>query len=395
MKKLLLVLALFVIAAATLVYFYGQEIFQYSAETLIKKNLPVYVKVDRIIFDLENGQVKVKNLRVKNPRGYMTDSLAEIELINCKYKAKKGNILQGIIVTEISADKPTINIERRPDGRLNLNDMGEVMSSGETAVKAAPETGGGKARTPDVNKGIAQLLTLTDTIEIKKGKVYFLDSVVSKPPYKLVFDNVNGTLVMKLKGDFTSVLTVSSTGSGFVNSDPAQKIDWKVSLDPRASALTMSNRFEIHGVEITQFRPYYDPYLPITITQGWCSGTLVFDFDRGNIGSMNTLVLKRFRFAQKKEGQGSSVWQSDTIPRMIEYLRSSPDEITFDFKIKGTMQDPKFYPGDHVKKAITAMTVDTISDALKQSIRGEGQPATGEKSDAERVVDVLQELLKR
>jgi hypothetical protein len=247
----------------------------------------------------------------------------------------------------------------------------------------------------DINKEITRLLTLTDTIEITKGKVYFLDSVVSKPQYRLIFDNVNGELVMKLKGDFTSVLAASSTGSGFVNSDPGQRVSWKVSLDPRASALTMSSRFEIQGVEITQFKPYYDPYIPIVITQGWCSGTLVFDFDRGNIGSMNTLVLQRFRFAQKKEGQGSSSWQPDTIPRMIEYLRSSPDEITFDFKIKGTMQDPKFYPGDHVKKAITAMTVDTISDALKQSIRGEGQPATGEKSDAERVVDAIQELLKR
>ncbi|MGB3113102.1 MAG: hypothetical protein WBC00_00575, partial [Candidatus Omnitrophota bacterium] len=153
-----------------------------------------------------------------------------------------------------------------------------------------------------------------------------------------------------------------------------------------------SNRYEVSDLNVLLFRPYYDRYSPIDIKKCRVSGTLVFDFNSGNIGSMNTLRLSDLRFEVMRDASGVGFWEA-SIPEIIEYLRTSSGEIVFDFKIKGDMNNPRFYPGPHLKQAIQMKVVDTIADALAP--KEEGQGGVAGKSDAEQVVDVFRELLKR
>ncbi|MGB2600192.1 MAG: DUF748 domain-containing protein [Candidatus Omnitrophota bacterium] len=390
MKKILIILFIIFVAAAAVVYYFRYDIFQVSAEAIIKKNLPPFVHVDRIIFNLKDGLLEVKGFSLRNPRGYINKDLAKIDSITCRYKMKGDNILDGLEVTGIEASRPLINIERLPDGRFNINEMDKVMKEGE---KAAPR----KEKAPTAGKrsskrDISDFVKLTNTIDIKSGKIVFLDKAVRPSPTVLTFEDVNGKVVLGLADDYRSVNSMESQGEGDINGDSSQRVRWVVSLDPDTERLTMSNRYEVSGVDITQFKPYYDRYSPIDIKRGWCSGTFVFDFDNGNIGSMNTLRLRGLKFAVKEDASSSGFWEA-AVPDIIQYLRSSSGEIVFDFKIKGDMNSPRFYPGPILTKAIQAKVVDTITEALSKKGEEGGAPS-GERSDAEKVVDILRGLLK-
>ncbi|MGB3112628.1 MAG: DUF748 domain-containing protein [Candidatus Omnitrophota bacterium] len=392
MKKLGIILLVFLVIFAGIIYYFRFEIFQHSAEAIVRKNLPPYVTVQNILFNLKEDLLEVKGLGIKNPKGYRAKDLATVGSITCRYKMKGKNILDGIKVTEIVTRGFVINIERLPDGRLNINEMDKVMETGKKAgdskVKAPGKEGGKSA----FGKDISDIIELTKTIDIRDGRVVFTDEAVTSPPYTLTFDNINGQLDLTLAGDYRSVNYVSSRGGGVLNGDPSQRINWVVSLDPKKERLTMSNRYEVSDLNVLLFRPYYDRYSPIDIKKCRVSGTLVFDFNSGNIGSMNTLRLSDLRFEVKRDASGVGFWEA-SIPEIIEYLRTSSGEIVFDFKIKGDMNNPRFYPGPHLKQAIQMKVVDTIADALAP--KEEGQGGVAGKSDAEQVVDVFRELLKR
>ncbi|MFC1644226.1 DUF748 domain-containing protein [Candidatus Omnitrophota bacterium] len=394
MKKLAFIVLVFIAVVVGVLYVFRFDIFQYSAETIIKKNLPAYVKVDSIIFNLEKGTMEVNGLGIKNPKGYHNKFLATIKTITCRYKMKGKNILDGIEVTEIIAQSPVINIERRGDGKLNVNEMGPVMASGNpkeiAEAKPVEKKTSSSAKQSFAGRDISDLIKLTDTINIKDGEVVFLDSFRANRPYKLTFEGLIGNLVIRLNDDYSSVLRMASQGRGFLQGDRSQQISWVVSLDPTAKELTMSNRYQISNIDILLFSRYYAPYSPIAILGGRCSGTLVFDFDHGNIGSTNTLVVRGLRFRQEAEGSAYGFWQSDIIPQVINYLQSNPDEVTFDFKIKGTIENPQFYPGPHVKAAIQAVVVDKVSETIR-SLTQEGS----DTSDAGKVVDVIKGLLNK
>ena len=395
MKKVLISLLILVVVVAGIIYYYRYDIFTMSAESIIRKNLPSYVTLDEIKFDLAGGKVSVNGLGIKNPFGYNNKYLATIGSITCRYEMRGKTILDGIAITDITAKAAIINIERRADAKINVNQMGDVLNTStpqKKSLKTEAETG----KSP-VNVDIASLVKLPDTINLKNGKVIFSDSYGFRQPYRLSFENVDATLVLKLSSDYKTVLDVQSQGSGLVGGDPAQKLNWVISLNPTISALTMGNTFHLRDIEITPFAPYYDTYSPISIQKGRVSGTLIINFDHGNIGSQSTLYLSGLVFSVKEGAAGAQYWQA-AIPEVIRYLQSSPGEITFDFKIKGSMQNPQFYPGPHVKAAIQNMVVDKVSDAIDSFTKDKSEADSGTgsgKSDAEKVADIVKGLLNR
>ena len=388
MKKILLVLFIIFIAGLAVIYYFRHDIFQVSAEAVIRKSLPPFVTVDRIIFDLKKGLLEVKGFAIENPKGYKNKSLARIDSITCKYKLKSDNVLGGLEVTEITARRPLINIERLAGGRFNINEMDEVMG-GEKTESPAEKKAGPEKKKPS-KRNISDFIKLTDTINITDGKVVFIDNDVRPSPNILTFEKMNGEIVLNLTDNYSAVKSMSTKGAGVINGDSSQRVNWIVSLDPNPQRLTMSNRYEVNGADITTFKPYYDEYSPIDIKSGTFSGTLVFDFDNGNIGSMNTLRFRGLKFALKKDTSGAGFWEA-AVPDIIEYLRSSTGEIVFDFKIKGDMNSPRFYPGPILKNAMQAKMVDTLTEALAGEGEEEGAPS-GKKTDAEKVVDVLRGL---
>ena len=388
MKKIGIILLVFLVLAAAIVYHYRYDIFQYSVESIIRNNLPPYLSIKEIEFDLDRDVFTMKGISIKNPKAYLTKFLVNVDLVSCRYQKKGKNIWDGIEITSIRAENPVITVERSEKGKVNLAEMGQVM-----AVKPAPSK---KKVLTDVKKqkkrfgffpkqmkkDISGLVKLTDTVQINGGEVFFLDRFLPNNIAKLRCENINGVINVKLSDDYTKVLLVESRGSGVLNGDSSQRVDWVISLDPTGSRIKMSNTFEIANIDLTLLEPYYEKFSPIVIDSGRCSGTLVFNFDGDDIGSMNTLKIRDLKFSRKSGSVGFKYWQVP-ISEVITYLQSAPGEIIFDFKIKGSMDDPKFYPGPYLKKALQNMVVDKVTNAI-----GSFTEDTGE-SDVDKVIGIM------
>ena len=248
MKKVGIVILAVFIALAGVVYYFRYDIFQFSAESIIKKMLPKYVSVSRIIFDLKNGVMQVKGFGIKNPRGFQDKFLASIDSVTCRYKMRGKTILDGIEVTDIEAAGPVINIERLSSGQLNVNEMGKMMETEEGKEPAKPKAE--KREKAASGKGISDIIKLTNTISITGGKLALLDKAVSRRPYQLTFEGASGNITLDLSGDYKNVLSAATKGKGFINGDPAQRIDWTITLNPQTKKLTMGNRFEVNNMDI-------------------------------------------------------------------------------------------------------------------------------------------------
>ena len=154
----------------------------------------------------------------------------------------------------------------------------------------------------------------------------------------------------------------------------------------------MSNRFEVSGLNLLTFEPYYDSFSPLIFKKGRVSGTLVFDFNNGDIGSTNEIYLSNLAFSVKKGYENQQVW-GVTVPEIVRYFTTTSGDIVFDFKLKGDMSRPQFYLGPISKRAIASMVVDRIvSYAVEQATKQSG----GKEIDkTKQAIDMVRQFLKK
>lgn len=392
-KKVIISVIIIVAVAATAVFVYRYQIFQYSAEAVIRKVLPDYVRVDKINFDLRNRRVILTGFKILNPVGYSARYLLEIEDIRCRYKMKGANILDGIEILSPELAHLTLNIERLRDSRLNLTDMQKRLERPQQkTVQTKPAEADSRAAPSRIvgDKTLPDILKLPERFSLKDGKVIFIDRLPSAKPYILTLENVDANLGLRLNSSYTALLNLASTGQGNVSGNRDEVVKWVISFDPTTPNLTMSNRFEVYNVDILPFEPYYDRHSPFVFKEGRFSGLLIFDFDNGSIGSSNEIHLSNYRFYIKQGYENASFWDT-TVPDLVKYFTSPYGEIVFDFKIKGVMSNPRFYLGPISKQAITAMAIDKISSAI-QRVSGQGQASGAQKTDIEKAKDYIDML---
>jgi len=198
---------------------------------------------------------------------------------------------------------------------------------------------------------------------------------------------------MGLADNYSKVTGVSFTLLGHLNGDKAETIQWLASLDPTKAKLTMSNRFQVTGLNLPVFEPYYDGFSPLVFKKGRLSGTLVFDFSDGNIGSTNEIYLSGLSFSVKKGYENAQMWGT-TVPDLIKYFTATSGDIVFDFKLKGDMAKPIFYLGPISKRALTSMVVDKIA-SYASGLTGENQGENKGVDNAKQAIDMVRQFLKK
>lgn len=397
-KKIVLVsLALFIIIG-TVLFIYRYQVIKYSAEAIIRNLLPAYVKVDKINFDFKDSKVILSGFKILGPPDYSHRYLVEVDEIITQYTMKGKSILEGIKITEPVISKMSLNIERLPDGRLNVAEMPKVIEE-DLAKKEAKEKASKKRKKESKAEVIklSDVLKLPETFLIRDGKFMFIDRFNLPRPHMVTIERINANLILKMDESYSKVLSVASSGEGSVNGRGEEAVRWDVIFNPTTPGLTMSNRFEVSGVDILSFEPYYDKYSPFIFKRGRFSGTLVFDFDNGNIGSTNEIHLSNLQFSIKQGYENAQFWET-TVPDLVKYFSTPYGEVVFDFKIKGSMSEPQFYLGPISKQALVSMAVDKVSAAIQEmSNKGQGQSG-GAKSDVEKVkgyIDLFKGLMDK
>ena len=406
-KKILITLAILAVVSSVIlgvaVYIYRQAIIQFYGEKFIRDNLPGYIKIEKIKFDLGNNVFSLGKLRILNPPGFLAKYLMAIEEVKCVYRIKGGIVPKGLDILEISFKKPEISVERLPNGTMNFVEMDRFTKSFPAKNTSDLSAEAGKAQivpkpaapiASSPNK-LSDIIKLPPSFGIKGGKLYFIDSVPYQKPYEIVIDSINGDVEMTFNDYYTDILSVAFTLNGNLNSNPRQKLKWTASLDPKAPKLNMSNRFEVSDLDILTFEPYYDTQSPIVFKSGRFSGDLIFDFSNGNIGSSNVIKLSDVVFWTKSGNENAQFWDT-SVPDLVRYFTTTSGDIVFDFKMKGDMYHPTFYLGPISKRAVTSMVIDKISDyAIKQITNKTGTTAGGAVDSAGDYIDMFKSLMKK
>lgn len=404
-KKILIVLVVLVIISAAAVYIYRQAIIQHYGEKFIRDNLPGYVKIDKIKFDLGNNVFSLAGLKVLNPPGFLAKYLLAIEEVRCVYRIRGTILPEGLEVTEIAFKKPEVSIERLPDSRMNLVEMDRFTKSfpaknmpvglSEEALKTKPAAQAPASGDLSKIKKLSDVLKLPPSFSIERGRIFFIDSLPYREPYEITIDSVKGDVFVSLNDSYTGMLKLNFTLDGILNQSKDERLKWIASLDPRTPKLTMSNRFEVSNLDILTFKPYYDAQSPIVFKKGKFSGSLVFDFSDGNIGSTNEVRLSDMEFFVKEGHETGQFWDT-SVPDLIRYFTTSSGDVVFDFRIKGDMNHPQFYFGPISKRALTSMAIDKISSYAMDQIRKPGDAATsGTVDKAKDYINMFKELIKK
>jgi hypothetical protein len=412
-KKIAVSVFIFLLIAIAAAFFFRYQILQYSAEKLIRSSLPPYVKIDDIRFDFRDKKIVFSGFALSNPADFSYADMLEIKEISCKYALKGKNIMDGIELTGLVFKEPLLTIERLGNAKLNLTEMQSVLGThnAQRSAKrseASPEgtthneTVGQSAKTaaaPNAIMGrkISDIIKLPRDFLLRDGKIVFVDRFSSSKPITITFENVIAKVSLRLNDSYTGCLEVSSTGEGRLNGNRDEAVKWVISYNPTTPRLTMSNRFEVSNLDLVALRPYYDRYSPLYFVRGRFSGTLIFDFDNGNIGSTNEVWLTDFRFYVKQGLEKSAFWET-TVPDIVKYFSTPYGEIVFDFKIKGDMAHPQFYLGPISKQAMAAMAVDKIQNVIS-SVSESAAQAAGEPSSnidkAKQYIDIIKGLIKK
>lgn len=391
-RKLLPALILMLVIAAAVLFVYRFYVLQYTAETLIRRALPDYVRIDKIKLEPERSLIRLENFRLVNPGNFSHRYLVEIASVSCGYRLKGKNILEGFELLEPEFRQPVIAIERLPGGKTNLEAMGDTVKNAAAPAPAAPRLKKNKGLVSKMigDKKLSDILKLPENFSIRDGKIVFIDRSIGDRPHMITFENIDCSLSLKLDDKYSRVLWVSSEGAGNVSGNAGETVRWVISLDPTTPKLTMSNNFIVSGLDINNFEPYYDKYSPFVFRRGRFSGSLIFDFNNGGIGSTNEIRLSGLLFWIKPGRENAIFWQT-SVPELVKYFTSTSGDIVFDFKIKGDMADPQFLLGPISKAALTGMAVDKISAVIAAVAgkSGEAPSGPGAKSDMDKAMEYI------
>lgn len=403
MKKIIIWCAIFLCIVAAVAYICRYQILQHSIDAIVRNSLPAYVKIDAVRIDVKSGKIVLAGLKVLNPEPFSRKYLLEVRDLSFGYKVMGSTILDGIEVEDVVMHSPVLVVERTRDGLINLNEFQKVLKQAAEKAESKKAAGSSKVRLASAvsgSKQSIQMVKLPETVSVKDGKMLIIDAfVISTGSHMITLENIEATVSIKFNSSYTQMLKVASKGQGCLNGHREEVLGWTTSLDPTAQNLTMANRLDASGLDIMPFRPYYDKYSPFVFERGKFTGTLIFDFDNGNIGSTNEIHLKDLSFKVKEGYENAQFWGT-TVQDLAKYFTSSFGEVIFDFKIKGPMSDPRFYLGPISKKAVTSMVIDTISSAIQQAggPTGEQSPVPAGKSDIEKAkeyIDLFKGLIKK
>jgi len=370
-----------ILAGSIYIYINRRTIFDYSINRLTKDLLPAAMEVGEVNFDLKEQRLTLRDLKIQNPSKYDHRYMIEIPLAKCTYTQKDDqDIFKGIQVQDIDLLEPSIFLERHRDGSVNLREIGEVFRKNPVRLqKSSFKTMFLAALSYLLSpiKNIDDLIEFKPVFRIGSGNLVFDDMNVGDDRYRTTIDNIDARVSLTLSKDFKSMEDIETEGRGIINKDSRQTLEWITAYHFDKSYLTMSNTIKLHDVDILHFSPYYDEYSPFVIKRGTVSGELIINFDNTSIGSMNELRISALDIERKEDFPHSGLWTAN-IDSLYQYFKSQTGVLVFDFKIKGDIDNPRFYLGSKTKRIVAGMAIDKLTSS----------------EDVEKAVDFLKDILE-
>lgn len=397
-KKIFILFVIIISVIIGTIYIYRHAIIKFYAEKIIRENLPGYIKIDKINFDFVNNKASFGNFKILNPPGFSSEYLINIKDINCRYRIRSRGIMpEGLEIVEVMFKSADLQIERLKDGKINVIEMGNFLKSFPAKVSSAPQAAAKntKENKPSAgNRKLSDIIKLPQSFGIRNTSIAFLDALPYDKPHLITVDSINGNVSITFDDNYSKIISLAFTVEGNLNGLGNEIIKWAASLDPTTPRLTMSNRFDVSDLDILDFAPYYDKFSPFVFERGRFSGTLVFDFNNGNIGSTNEVHLSNLSFSVKPGYENAQMWETN-VPDLMRYFTTPSGDIVFDFKLKGGMASPTVYLGPISKRALASMAIDKVASYAVNQVTKQADNANGSVDKAKEAIDTFRRLLKK
>ncbi len=397
-KITIIILLVIILALAGYLYLNRHELFNKSIDRVLTDLLPPYIEIDGLSLDFEKKTIKIENLKILNPKDFSHPYLVQAPLISCSYKqGGDADSLKSISIEDIEITDLKLYIDRNSGGEINIERMKDVFKGASTIKKMSLKTKvlGIFSYLLSPVKNIDQLLDTDPVFNVSSGVLVLTDDYLSDGDYVTTVEDIDAVVILDLRKKFKGIDHVAFKGKGIVNGKPRQRLEWDTKYDPTTEKLTMANQFIIRDIDFARFSPYYDRFSPFIFKKARASGELMFNFDNGDIGSMNEIRFSDTEIEPKKDYVFNKFWPTGTED-LYRYFSDSSGEIVFDFKIKGTIDKPEFHLGSKTKQALSRMAIYKIADVLLSSDKDTSQQSPDapaeDKSDIEKIIDILKSL---
>jgi len=273
--------------------------------------------------DLAWGHVEAVGVSLKNPAGkkvIKVDSLSVsadfVGLLRKEYIVSSVTLKNPYIFVEVDKEgnivNPVLPVEEHrtdKDKKLNQRDQRDQPAAPVTVKRI--EIAGGKIDYLDRKTPVTPVLTKIRNISLEVKDIrYPLTSTFS--PYVLSA-NIQGSM---------------STG--------AVKSSGKINLKSKDTDC----KAQIRSLDLTDLRPYFQKKDSANMTKGFLDLDITARVASRRIHAPGNAVLKDLQF-QSGRGTGNQ-FMGVPLSLVIEYLKTSNNEIPVDFVVEGNLDNPKF-----------------------------------------------------
>nr|WP_315465421.1 DUF748 domain-containing protein [uncultured Rhodoferax sp.] len=252
-----------------------------------------------------------------------------------------------------------------PQGRLNLQDLGQRTPPVAEATKSAPAAAGAAAPassalsaasgTGMASAGPAAIIQM-GPISLVNGRVLFSDRFI-QPNYTANLTDLTGKLSRfsnQPTGGVVQLADLELRG----RAEGTASLEILGKLNPLAQPLALDVKGQVRDLELSPLSPYAIKYAGYGIERGKLRMDVHYTVQPdGQLTATNQLVLNQLTFGDKVEGAPASL----PVKLAVALLADRHGVIDLDLPISGSLNDPQFRIGPVIWKVITNLVAKAIT----------------------------------
>jgi hypothetical protein len=375
-RKLLIITLVIVVAlglSVALLVKYTNQIVKVELE----RRLGNAFSVERI--DLAWGHVEAVGVKLKNAAG------KEVIRLDSLYVSADfmGLLRKEYVVSSVTLKNPYIFVE--------VDKKGDIVNP---VLPVEPKSMEAKKQDQKGQKDQPMAPVTVKKIEIAGGAIDYLDRKTPKTPVLTKIRNIN--LEMKdVHTPFTDTFSqyVLSANMPGRMSTGVVKSNGKINLKTR----DMGCKTQIRALDLTDLQPYFQKDNTATIRKGFLDLDIDARVVSKKIHAPGNAILKDLEF-QSGSG-GSNQFMGVPLSLVIEYLKTSNNEIPVAFVVEGNLDNPKFSLQEEFMAAMTIALAGKLGFSIEevaQSLLGGSVKGSGDiGSSVKGIEEGLKKLFEK
>lgn len=391
LKRILIVLVILFAFLAASVYLFRSNIKRYALDAILKSFPIPNVALANVKYDETAGTLNLEEIKVKSPRGFVSEYIMEADSINMDINITTKPSLN-LNVSEVDIANPVFYVERSKDGKWNFQ---EFQKKNLQSAQGQEENFSFIKEVFAAENESKSKVMLPRTININNGAVYLIDNFVGvDKSHRVDLAPINGVVSLEYDPSGGVYDKISFDGSCNVARNPNSRIKGELELYPAGERSSYNWQFNAYNVSLAALKPYLDRYTPFIVTQGSFNMASEVKCVNGSIDGDYTMEL--MDLAMEVNPKKSNVpFLETSVKKMTLYLTNTRGNVVLDFKQKGTLGGKIYWAlGPIAKRAIGMMAIDTVIDVIQAIDKGTTTQNALEGDIPPEVIDIFRGIFK-